>query len=853
MRKGNRRLFLMILYILTMLPNLVFANPDEGKFFYNKHFLPKVQEQYNLPNKIKTPNIDFQMTYKDKSGKQASIKPLPTDFGDALHKGYEAYQGLTNQVDLPLKSKITIKDLSTSNYKGKRIVLRDWQIYYSKDGKFTPGTVVQVKNIVTKSGTVQIDTGKEKGYYAVFLNVADNFKPGKGANFENWGSKGNWRSVGNKKVSGVKIDDWWFQGLRFSVGMEGGQPDMGLKELTFINDNGRETDPKKLKEDTPYTVKIIGRGKNQEKCVEKPQFISNLQGDKSDFIGDKPFCEEDTLYKVPEKLIPDPDKPKEVCVEINQIHTQRGENIKNKNDKICKEIGIDSKIPKENDMAIANILIPPTDTIEKGNWYRPVITVKNNNKSGKIVKNTKIHVEITDENGNDLFRNDITTNKDLPPTETVDIAVPRDIPVSTRAIYICATIHDSHTQKGENITNANDTMCKEYRTEFDANKNYSIKSFKSTPSSLLVGPTTNGTSTPTTFAFEIVNDSSDRDPLPSNPFVVIRKGSNVIWSDYVSVPIGETIKHEVTLNLFHYLGNQDYNVEVNPYRNVLEFVQGVYNPYADNTKSLNISTKQSTYCKDCLPPQTQSYWVEKIYESSYEGTPGIWGGYTYCFDSRRYDLTEFADFREKYEIEKIYFRSKVTKDNDHSGNQGWVDVTNGQPGKVKAGYGFELRVVTKYSTNRNRQRTASPPRDMCNFSRVSPSGPTAVDSPNTISVTTNLRTGDYLLNNEYCTKLELLRTGGPWYSRTKEFQLPTRQSLDGKTVNNKIYTSEKAKPGIYTWNITTDDFLGYQPSDPNVQKVDTSFYQNTISTLHDCKTLNIQVLPQDDLKTHIVQ
>ena len=51
-------------------------------------------------------------------------------------------------------------------------------------------------------------------------------------------------------------------------------------------------------------------------------------------------------------------------------------------------------------------------------------------------------------------------------------------------------------------------------------------------------------------------------------------------------------------------------------------------------------------------------------------------------------------------ITHIFFRSKLTKDLA-GGGDGWVDVLTapGREGKIKAGYGFELKLQTNYNTN----------------------------------------------------------------------------------------------------------------------------------------------------------
>ncbi|GMG97513.1 hypothetical protein [Tepidimicrobium xylanilyticum] len=71
--------------------------------------------------------------------------------------------------------------------------------------------------------------------------------------------------------------------------------------------------------------------------------------------------------------------------------------------------------------------------------------------------------------------------------------------------------------------------------------------------------------------------------------------------------------------------------------------------------------------------------------------------YEYCQVTYRREWEEIHDYYETFEIQDVLFRSKYTKDT----KGGWVSVKGGKQGKIKAGYGFELQIKTRYRTNRN--------------------------------------------------------------------------------------------------------------------------------------------------------
>lgn len=461
-----------------------------------------------------------------------------------------------------------------------------------------------------------------------------------------------------------------------------------------------------------------------------------------------------------------------------------------------------------------------------------------------------INVEIKDGNNTVIRKATLRADEVLNPKGQLSIDV-KNIATPTTTIKACATINSIHKQKGFNSNPQNDTICQ----TFAQTKNYAIKDLKVSPHFINVPDGVNATSQTLNFRFVVAHEG--KDGYGDNPTVVIRQRGREITRASVSVSAGSEITEVWALPVNLVFGKNDFEVEVNPApRTIEEFRSTGLDPYADNKKTDSVIVRRNPECIDCdKGVRTRNTWTEifdmhehlahrEYYTCCYTRTDSKGNKTVSCrtcsrcvTDSDRY-WTEEKTFYEEYKIQNVFFRSKWSKDT--RGGDGWVDLLTSE-GKIKAGYGFELKIVTKYETNRG----SIPPvpntwrRDCSYLSRYPGIG--HVSNPNIVSIKMPYSDG---FGNNVCYILNAENSRGSWTNSTKEYQLPHRDSFNIKT-ERKIYINEKASPAIKEIQIVTDRFEGYDPDAPG----------NTSNkkTLQDCKTVKFEILANDDLKSHIVQ
>lgn len=464
------------------------------------------------------------------------------------------------------------------------------------------------------------------------------------------------------------------------------------------------------------------------------------------------------------------------------------------------------------------------------------------------VKNPKttIDVEIRDGNNTVVRKSTIRADEILNPNSQITMEV-NNIATPTTMLKACAKINPIHKEKGLNSNPQNDTICE----VFAQAKNYAIKDLKVSPHYINVPDGVNATTQTLNFRFVVAHEGQDG--YGDNPIVVVRQGGREIARASVSVSAGHEITEVWPIPANLRFGKNDFEVEVNPAPRVVEeFRSTGLDPYADNIKKDSVIVRRNPKCIECeVGPRTRNTWTEIFdmhehlaHREYYTCCRRKKNGGTTCStcsrcvtDSDRY-WTETKNFYEEYKIEHVYFRSKWSKDT--RGGDGWVDLLTSE-GKIKAGYGFELKIVTRYETNRG----SIPPvpntwrRDCSYLSRYPGIG--HVTNPNIVSLKMPYSDG---FGNNVCYILNAENSRGSWDNNSKEYQLPYRDSFNIKT-ERKIYINENAKPGIQKLEIVTEKFDGYDPDAP----VNTSNKR----TLQDCKTVKFEILPNDDLKTHIVQ
>ncbi|PLS19727.1 hypothetical protein CVD28_04760 [Bacillus sp. M6-12] len=193
-----------------------------------------------------------------------------------------------------------------------------------------------------------------------------------------------------------------------------------------------------------------------------------------------------------------------------------------------------------------------------------------------------------------------------------------------------------------------------------------------------------------------------------------------------------------------------------------------------------------------------------------------------------------VSFYERQEIKNIFFRSKFTTDKQG----GWVDLLNTK-GTIKAGYGFELKVVSTYNTN-----TYNDTPKWWNdgwhhgwYARsVSPKY-TAVDSSARLKITMPF-------TDDMGKPIAIVLNGnqtGHWSNTTTTYQLEPRTVIS--KPERKVYINENTKDGNYNVRIETEPFYG---------SYDKPY---TREMLCDVKNVTIEVKGSylDDVKTHVVQ
>ena len=217
------------------------------------------------------------------------------------------------------------------------------------------------------------------------------------------------------------------------------------------------------------------------------------------------------------------------------------------------------------------------------------------------------------------------------------------------------------------------------------------------------------------------------------------------------------------------------------------------------------------------------------------GKYGCWT-YYYCVTDYSYSYNVTVNYYERYQITKVMFRSKLTRDNN--GGDGWIDITN-QPGKVKAGYGFEIKYITQYQTN-TFSASPKPWYSTCSGKNVYPVYGAQVTAPRTLYVEMPF-TDNY--GNKVTYTLNSPSESGGWDNLTQTFEMPYHNAFGLKNTR-ELFVNETARDGNYQIKVNTYPYFYGSYDKPY------SYYY-----LCDTKYLTILVIgaDSDDIKSHIVQ
>ncbi len=298
--------------------------------------------------------------------------------------------------------------------------------------------------------------------------------------------------------------------------------------------------------------------------------------------------------------------------------------------------------------------------------------------------------------------------------DVVAIEVPNAITARGPCIFTRFVLNEKHRRNGQSTDFSNDGPI-ERRICSDIN--ISVKNLLVKPQTVKLPYGTNSSRESLSFSFDVTNYNKEGQ-TKDIPFVIYKQGT-VLHRGTVVVPANKTITHSVHVsNVPLSVGNETFYVEVNypnPTRRWVEYLSSGADPYADNIAKNGILVERNeTPVAECRLTHTRNDWTTRYYLYEWNGTreyywvPGWWeyddkgnkirwhDGYwsSYCKTNWTRSWTEDVSHYETYRVKHIWFKSKVTKDE----GQEWVDVLNGGIAKVRAGYGFELKIVVEYVT-----------------------------------------------------------------------------------------------------------------------------------------------------------
>lgn len=194
--------------------------------------------------------------------------------------------------------------------------------------------------------------------------------------------------------------------------------------------------------------------------------------------------------------------------------------------------------------------------------------------------------------------------------------------------------------------------------------------------------------------------------------VVEGKNKNITVEMDVDAKPGDILK--ATVNVNPNLTAWEYNSTTDVFANNTKTTLGNLNAISSTGSNYGNSNTFGYFTNFMLKPSDDD-WVQNTsneWEQDYDVTNFSGNRVSYTSETGgTYQFTKYrgkpsrdsveVDQNESYEIEKILFRSKFTKDNQLGDNKdGWVDmIAEDNPPRIKAGYGYELKVLVRYKTN----------------------------------------------------------------------------------------------------------------------------------------------------------
>ena len=213
-------------------------------------------------------------------------------------------------------------------------------------------------------------------------------------------------------------------------------------------------------------------------------------------------------------------------------------------------------------------------------------------------------------------------------------------------------------------------------------------------------------------------------------------GKTVTFPDLLSVGDNKDISHSVNNIPIPSTGTMTATVLLNYHKHTYETnydnnratattsIKNLNNPFNGRNSDTVVGSDNSdgsspvgggSLNNNCLVPRTRNNWSITHKKIAWSSTPKSYttiDGAKQTF--KKYSVTSTTnlspiDYYETYNIESILFRSKDTMDKK-LGNDGWIDLLKSSEkdlATIKAGYGFELKVVSKYKTNAKKAMPSS--------------------------------------------------------------------------------------------------------------------------------------------------
>lgn len=415
--------------------------------------------------------------------------------------------------------------------------------------------------------------------------------------------------------------------------------------------------------------------------------------------------------------------------------------------------------------------------------------------------------------------------------------------------------YEAYTEWVVNLTYSGSTY--DMRTN-----NFYVDYVKFNPGNVIIPNNKSRVEQKTSVTFDIGYSVYPASNIQASPNVTVYQGDTAIWSGSVPVNPGSKTRRTVSLGTLNFaIGHNPIRVVVNPQRRITERKPMGADAYDDNSKENSVRGIESDRCiiYSNVSKRTVNTWDERWSIITQVGTVATDAeGHKYANVISRNEDVQDKSYREEYKITEVYFRSKYTKDNKvndlPSKGEGWQKITNGSVGTIKAGYGFEIFARTVYSTNRNEgvsiTETQGNPYSStkygdghASFKMISPSVGETI-TPSALSMTMQSGSGSNI-----CILLEETSKSGNWWNQTKTFEVPLKGVVQGED-ERKVYTSETSKPGVYNISIATpapaspSAFSGYEAESPTGGG-------GMKPKLYDYLNFQLEILGQDDLKSHI--